>query len=157
MAYLLASVRIFTWLMIAPPFSPADGPHPAEGRAGGRAGHAVAPITGGAEIPGTTWACSWRCRPGLVGALMGFVTMLLFSAVAAAGSLIDLFGLLRHLGGVRPLNMTMNTIMGKFHAMLAMALLIVSAATCSSSAACSRPSPCCRSGSPSPCRPARRC
>lgn len=127
LAYLLASVRIFTWLMIAPPFAGRTVPTQLKAVLAVGLAMAVAPITGGATIPGTTLGLLLEIVGQVfIGALMGFVTMLLFSAVAAAGSLIDLFGGFAISAAFDPLNMTMNTIMGKFHAMLAMALLIVS-------------------------------
>ena len=59
----------------------------------------------------------------LVGAAMGFVTYLLFAAVAAAGSLIDVFGGFSLAQGFDPLSMNMNTVFGKFHQLLATVLL----------------------------------
>ena len=54
---------------------------------------------------------------------MGFVTYLLFAAVAAAGSLIDVFGGFSLAQGFDPLSMNMNTVFGKFHQLLATMLL----------------------------------
>ena len=62
----------------------------------------------------------------LIGLAMGFVTYLLFAAVAAAGSLIDVFGGFSLAQGFDPLAMTQNTVFGKFHQMLAMVLLFAS-------------------------------
>ncbi|TCI99280.1 flagellar biosynthetic protein FliR [Aeromicrobium sp. IC_218] len=127
LAYLLASVRIFTWLMIAPPFAGRTVPTQLKAVLAVALAMAVAPITGGATIPDTTLGLLLEIVGQVfIGGLMGFVTMMLFSAVAAAGSIIDLFGGFAISAAFDPLNMTMNTIMGKFHAMLAMALLIVS-------------------------------
>ena len=54
---------------------------------------------------------------------MGFVTYLLFAAIAAAGSLVDVFGGFSLAQGFDPLSMNMNTVFGKFHQMLATMLL----------------------------------
>jgi flagellar biosynthetic protein FliR len=61
----------------------------------------------------------------LIGAGMGFVTYLLFQAIATAGSLIDMFGGFALAQGFDPLELTMNTVFGKFHQMLATVLLFV--------------------------------
>ena len=57
---------------------------------------------------------------------MGFVTYLLLGAIAAAGSLIDVFGGFSLAQGFDPLSMNSNTVFGKFHQMLATVLLFVS-------------------------------
>jgi flagellar biosynthetic protein FliR len=54
---------------------------------------------------------------------MGFVTYLLFAAISAAGSLVDVFGGFSLAQGFDPLSMNMNTVFGKFHQMLAIMLL----------------------------------
>jgi flagellar biosynthetic protein FliR len=54
---------------------------------------------------------------------MGFVTYLLFAAVATAGSIVDMFGGFALAQGFDPLAMNMNTVFGKFHQMLATMLL----------------------------------
>jgi flagellar biosynthetic protein FliR len=59
----------------------------------------------------------------LVGVGMGFVTSLLFNAVAAAGSLIDVFGGFALAQAYDPISMRMNTVFGQFHQMLAFMLL----------------------------------
>jgi flagellar biosynthetic protein FliR len=126
LAYLLASVRIFTWLMIAPPFAGRTVPTQLKVVLAVGLAMAVAPLTGG-DVPESTPALLLEVLGQVfVGAIMGFVTMLLFSAVAAAGSIIDLFGGFAISQAFDPLNMTMNTIMGKFHSTLAVALLLVS-------------------------------
>ncbi len=57
---------------------------------------------------------------------MGFVTYLLLSAIAAAGSMIDLFGGFSIAQGFDPLGMNTNSVFGKFHQMLASVLLFAS-------------------------------
>jgi len=126
LAYLLASVRVFTWLMIAPPFAGRTVPTQLKVVLALGLSMAVAPMTGGGDVPGSTPALLVEVLGQVVvGAAMGFVTMLLFSAIAAAGSIIDLFGGFAISAAFDPLNMTMNTVMGKLHSMLATALLVV--------------------------------
>ena len=113
--------------MIAPPFAGRTVPTQLKVVLAVGLAMAVAPMTGGGEVPASTPALLVEVLgQGFIGALMGFVTMLLFSAVAAAGSILDLFVGFAISAAFDPLNMTMNTIMGKFHSMLASALLLVS-------------------------------
>jgi flagellar biosynthetic protein FliR len=87
---------------------------------------AVAPSISG-DIPVSFAALSVNVLTQvLVGAGMGFVTYLLFQAIATAGSLIDLFGGFALAQGFDPLGVTMNTVFGKFHQMLATMLLFAS-------------------------------
>jgi flagellar biosynthetic protein FliR len=59
----------------------------------------------------------------LIGLSLGFVTQLLLGAIAAAGSLIDVFGGFALAQAFDPLSMQMNTVFGKFHQLLATMLL----------------------------------
>jgi flagellar biosynthetic protein FliR len=89
-------------------------------------GLAFAAVPDGGQIP--VDAISLLLNVGtqvLVGVAMGFVTHLLLAAVAAAGSLIDVFGGFSLAQGFDPLSMNANTVFGKFHQMLATVLLFV--------------------------------
>jgi len=59
---------------------------------------------------------------------MGFVTYLLFAAIAAAGTLVDVFGGFSLAQGFDPLSMNMNTVFGKFHQLLATVLMFATGA-----------------------------
>jgi flagellar biosynthetic protein FliR len=125
-AYLLASVRIVAWLAIVPPFSSRAVPAMAKVVLSLGLAFAVAPSISG-DIPVSFAALSVNVLTQvLVGAGMGFVTYLLFQAIATAGSLIDLFGGFALAQGFDPLGVTMNTVFGKFHQMLATMLLFAS-------------------------------
>lgn len=126
-ALLLAAVRIVAWLSVVPPF--ASGGLPVTGKVVLSLGLAlaVAPNLAAGAVPSST--------PGLllsagaqvvIGAAMGYVTMLLFSAVAAAGSLIDVFGGFSLAAAYDPLSLNSNAVFGRFHQMLAVVLLMVS-------------------------------
>jgi flagellar biosynthetic protein FliR len=124
-AYLLASVRILAWLSVVPPFSGRTVPPMAKMVLG--LGLAFAAIPDGASIPLDTVGLMLNVfTQVLIGVAMGFVTQLLFSAIAAAGSLIDVFGGFSLAQGFDPLAMNSTTIFGKFHQMLATVLLFVS-------------------------------
>lgn len=125
-AYLLASVRIMAWLAIVPPFSSRAVPAMAKVVIALGLAFAVTPTVAG-DIPVGFAALAVNVvTQMLVGAGMGFVTYLLFQAIATAGSLIDMFGGFALAQGFDPLGLTMNTVFGKFHQMLATMLLFAS-------------------------------
>jgi flagellar biosynthetic protein FliR len=124
-AYLLASIRIVSWMAIVPLSAQAV---PAMAKVVLSLGLAFA-ITPGmtGDVPLSFWALAVNVvTQVLIGAGMGFVTYLLFQAIATAGSLIDVFGGFQLAQGFDPLGLTMNTVFGKFHQMLATMLLFAS-------------------------------
>ena len=64
----------------------------------------------------------------VVGASLGFLTRLLFSAVESAGALLDLFGGFSVALAYDPLSANTTSIFGKFYALLATTLLFASSA-----------------------------
>jgi flagellar biosynthetic protein FliR len=125
-AYLLASVRILAWFAVVPPFSSRVVPAMAKVVLSLGLAFAVSPALAG-DIPvGFAELAVNIVTQVLVGAGMGFVTYLLFQAIATAGSLIDLFGGFALAQGFDPLGLTMNTVFGKFHQMLATMILFAS-------------------------------
>lgn len=125
-AYLLASVRIVSWLAIVPPFSSRAVPSMAKVVLSLGLALAITPTMSGAIPVGFFELVINVVTQVLIGAGMGFVTYLLFQAVASAGSLIDMFGGFALAQGFDPLGLTMNTVFGKFHQMLATMLLFAS-------------------------------
>jgi flagellar biosynthetic protein FliR len=125
-AYLLASVRIVAWLAIVPPFSSRAVPAMAKVVLSLGLAFAVTPTIAGDVPVGFAALAVNVVTQVLVGAGMGFVTYLLFQAIATAGSLIDMFGGFALAQGFDPLGLTMNTVFGKFHQMLATMLLFAS-------------------------------
>ncbi len=124
-AFLLASVRIVAWLAVVPPF--AGRSVPATAKVVLAVGLAFAVVPDGDAIPLDTVSLLFNVGTQvLVGLALGFVTHLLLAAVAAAGSLIDVFGGFSLAQGFDPLSMNTNTVFGKFHQMLAVVLLFVS-------------------------------
>jgi flagellar biosynthesis protein FliR len=125
--FLLASVRIISWLVVVPPFASRSIPTMAKVVLAVGLSFAVAPSVAGSGVPLST--------PGLIvnvltqvliGVGMGFVTALLLGAISAAGSLIDVFGGFSLAQGFDPLGMNTNTVFGTFHQLLATALLFAS-------------------------------
>ena len=87
---------------------------------------AVAPVGGAAGVPtGSVELVVVALTQVAVGLALGFVTSLILGAIAAAGSLVDVFGGFSLAQGFDPLNMQMNTVFGKFHSLLATVLLFV--------------------------------
>ncbi|MBA2955764.1 type III secretion protein [Nocardioides sp. MAH-18] len=121
-AFLLASVRIMAWLAVVPPFSGRTIPTLAKVVLG--LGLAFAAVPNGDQIPLDTFGLLMNVLTQvLIGVAMGFVTYLLLGAVAAAGSLVDVFGGFSLAQGFDPMSMNTNTVFGKFHQSLATALL----------------------------------
>lgn len=126
-AYLLASVRILAWLAVVPPFSGRSVPSMAKVVIG--LGLAFAAVPDGNNISLDTLGLLLNVfTQVLIGLAMGFVTQLLFAAIGAAGSLIDVFGGFSITPAFDPLSMNTNTVFGKFHQMLATVLFFVSGA-----------------------------
>lgn len=126
-ALLLASVRVVAWLAVVPPFSTRGIPAMAKVVLALGLSFAVAPTLAEQALPSSTPDLVMATLSQVViGLGMGYVTMLLFSAIGAAGSLIDLFGGFAIASAWDPLSMNTNTVFGRFHQMLATALLLVS-------------------------------
>lgn len=127
LAYLLAAVRIIAWLIVVPPFSTRSVPIMAKVVLSLGLAFAVAPALAADRLPVTTPQLMLVVLTQVViGLGMGFVTMLLFAAVAAAGALVDSFGGFALVSAFDPLSMNTNTIFGKWHQWLFSALLLVS-------------------------------
>jgi flagellar biosynthesis protein FliR len=123
-AYLLASVRIVAWLAIVPPFAGRSVPVMAKVVLSLGLSFVVAPqLAEGGISMGNAELLVNVVTQVLIGTAMGFVTYLLFAAVAAAGSLVDVFGGFSLAQGFDPLSMNMNTVFGKLHQMLAVMIL----------------------------------
>jgi len=127
MAYLLASVRIVAWLAVVPPFSSRSIPSMAKVVMALGLSFVVAPSLATGHLPASTPELLLVVLTQVVVGLgMGFVTMLLFSAVSTAGALVDVFGGFALAAAFDPLSMNQNTIFGKWHQWLATTLLLVS-------------------------------
>lgn len=124
LTYLLASLRIVAWLFLVPPFSTRGVPATAKVVLAGGLSFGLAPAVVAAGVPtGGVSLLVVALTQVAVGLTLGFVTQLLLGAIAAAGSLIDVFGGFALAQGFDPLSMNMNTVFGKFHQMLAIMLL----------------------------------
>ena len=124
LAYLLASLRIGAWLFLVPPFAGRTIPIPAKVVLAVGLSFAVGPsVTAGGIPTGELELLVVAFTQVLIGVSLGFVAMMLLAAIAAAGSLIDVFGGFALATGFDPLSQNMNTIFGKFHQLLATMML----------------------------------
>lgn len=123
-AYLLASVRILSWLAVVPPFAGRSVPGMAKMVIALGLGLAATPSAAGISTDTVDLVVDVGTQV-VIGLSMGFVTHLLFAAVAAAGALIDVFGGFSLAQGFDPLSMNSSTVIGKVHQLLATTLLFV--------------------------------
>lgn len=125
--YVLTSVRLVAWLMVAPPFSSKAVPTLAKTLLALGLAFAVVPGMATSEVPqDAVTLAAIALQEALIGASMGFVTYLVFAAVQAAGDLIDVFGGFTLAAAFDPLSQNMNSVHGKLFSMLGMMLLFTS-------------------------------
>jgi flagellar biosynthetic protein FliR len=92
-AVMLAGVRMVAFIVIAPPFSSNAFPLRVKGILALGLALAVSPVVApGYVSPDTGGFIVALVLEFVVGAVLGFLVMLVFSAVQSAGNLIDLFG-----------------------------------------------------------------
>lgn len=124
LAYLMASLRIIAWLMLVPPFAGRTIPVLAKVVLSIGLSFAVAPSVVEAGVPTDAVALVVVALTQVaIGLLIGFVTMLLLSAISAAGTFIDVFGGFSMAQAFDPMTQSSNTVFGKFHSLLASMLL----------------------------------
>jgi flagellar biosynthetic protein FliR len=124
LAYLLASLRIGAWLFLVPPFAGRTIPLTAKVMLALGLAFAVGPSIAAAGVPtGSLQLLVVAVTQVLIGVALGFVASMILGAIAAAGSLIDVFGGFALATAFDPLSMQMNTIFGKFHQLLATMIL----------------------------------
>lgn len=126
-AVMLASVRITTFLVIAPPFSTNAFPLRIKGMLGIGLALAVAPrVTPGYRSPDTAGFIIGLLSELVTGALLGFLVMIVFSAIQSAGNLVDLFGGFQLAQGYDPQMMINGAQFARLYQMTALALLFAS-------------------------------
>ncbi len=126
MAFLLASLRIVAWLFVAPPFNTRSIPTMAKVVLSVGLALVVSGTIADDRLPSTTPELIFAAvTQVLIGLAMGFVVMLLFSAVSMAGAMIDNFGQFAMVSAYDPLAMNNNSVFGRFYQWLATVLLVV--------------------------------
>jgi flagellar biosynthetic protein FliR len=125
--YLLVMLRITAWLVIAPPFSHKAIPAQVKALSGLGLTLAVGASmdfsTVSLETGPLVTAAVWQV---FVGAALGFCCYLVFAAVEAAGSFIDLFGGFQLSSGYDPLMQSGAAVFGRLYQMTALVLLFAS-------------------------------
>src|SRR3954468_12435662 len=125
--YLLASLRIIAWLYLVPPFSGRTIPTPAKVVLSIGLSFAVAPSVVAVGVPtASVELVVTALTQVLIGVTLGFIAQLILGAIAAAGSLVDLFGGFSLAAAYDPLNVQMNSVFGRFHQLLATMILFTS-------------------------------
>lgn len=121
---LLAVARVVAWLVLVPPFSTRAVPAPVKGMVALALALPVAPRLA-TDLPDLTLPAvlGQVAVQVFTGAALGFVTLLVFSAVQAAGDLIDVFGGFSLAQAFDPLSQSGNSVFGRFHQLLATVLL----------------------------------
>lgn len=126
-AVMLAGVRMVAFLVIAPPFSYNAIPVRIKGMLAVALAFAVSPrVTQGYVSLDTAGFFGAVVLEVVVGAVLGFLVFVIFSAVQAAGGLIDLFGGFQLAQAFDPLAMIDGAQFTKLFQMTALALLFAS-------------------------------
>jgi flagellar biosynthetic protein FliR len=126
-AVLLAGVRMVAFLVIAPPFSFNAFPLRIKGMLAVGLALAVAPrVVPGYASPDTGGFILALLLEILVGGVLGFLVLVVFSAIQSAGNLIDLFGGFQLAQGFDPQSMVNGAQFTRLYQMTALALLFAS-------------------------------
>ena len=126
-ALLLGTARAAGFVMLAPPFNSRSIPAPVKGALAmalslllsARIAPSLPEITGGFLVVAAITEV-------VIGAALGFIVQVLFTAVQMAGDLIDLTGGFSLQPAYDPLAMTNNSSVGRLHYLLATTLLFTS-------------------------------
>ncbi len=122
--FVLALVRATAWVLVAPPFSTRGIPARVKVGIAAALALAAAPHAAAAELPLSTGGFVGALIAQVtVGLLLGFLTMMLFAALQAAGSLIDLFAGYSIASIYDPLSDASAAVFGRFYNLVAVTLL----------------------------------
>lgn len=121
---LLVSTRIFAWSVIAPPIATGGVPRVVKVMLSVGIGLALVPqAKAHAPAPEATAVIFAVVEQVMIGASLGFLTRMLFSAVEAAGSMIDLFGGFSLSASYSPLTATTTSVFGQLYSLLTTVLI----------------------------------
>jgi flagellar biosynthetic protein FliR len=123
-ALLLAAARIMAWAVVAPPLATGGVPHPVKVVVSVALGLVMVPLVR-TELPPleTVSIVGAVLEQVLIGAGLGFATRMLFAAVEAAGSLLDLFGGFSVATAYDPMSGAASSIFGRFYGLLCTVLI----------------------------------
>ncbi|NKX53637.1 flagellar biosynthetic protein FliR [Arthrobacter mobilis] len=126
-AVMLAGVRMVAFLVVAPPFSYGAIPARIKAMLGVGLALAVSPqVTAGYESLDTAGYFGALVLEVLTGAVLGFLVLVVFSAVQSAGHLVDLFGGFSMAQAFDPQSLVNGAQFTKLFQMTALALLFAS-------------------------------
>jgi flagellar biosynthetic protein FliR len=126
-AVALAGVRMIAFLVVAPPFSFNAFPLRIKGMLAIGLALAVAPrVVPGYVSPDTGGFILALLLEIVVGGVLGFLVLVVFSAIQSAGNLIDLFGGFQLAQGFDPQSMVNGAQFTRLYQMTALALLFAS-------------------------------
>lgn len=123
---MLAGVRIAAFLSVAPPFSQRAIPGQVKAMLALGLALAVAPRLDPVAADGTGRFVVALLLQAVVGAALGFLVLLVFSAVQSAGTLIDLFGGFQMAAAFDPMSQTSGAQFQRLYQMTALVLLFAS-------------------------------
>jgi flagellar biosynthetic protein FliR len=128
-ALLLSSIRILAWVSVAPPFATSGLPRAVKTALAVALALAIT-STAAAHAPPAQVAplLGSGVEQVIVGGALGFSTRLVFTAIEAAGGLIDLFGGFSLASAYDPLSLSQNSVFARFYSLLYTTLLFVTPA-----------------------------
>jgi flagellar biosynthesis protein FliR len=123
-AIMLGSVRAGAWLIICPPFNSGLIPMQIKALLSVALALPMAPYLT-AQVPSlqTSAIIASAVLQFFIGAALGFITYLFFSAIQAAGDLLDVFGGFTLAMAYDPLSKAQSSIFGRFYNLVAVTLL----------------------------------
>jgi flagellar biosynthesis protein FliR len=126
-AVMLGAARAGAWMMLCPPFNSRLIPGPVKALLSVGLTLPMAPYLK-ASIPSieTSAIIASAALQVFIGAALGFITLMLFAAVQAAGDLLDVFGGFTLAMAYDPLSQSQSSIFGRFYNLVAVTLLFAS-------------------------------
>jgi flagellar biosynthetic protein FliR len=124
--FVLALVRASAWLLLTPPFATRAIPAQVKVGLSASLAFAAAPTIKATPPSSTAGLIGMLLLQVAIGAALGFLAMLLLSAITTAGTLIGLVSGLNTPPSLDPLGLSQESVVGNFFQMILNALLVVS-------------------------------
>jgi flagellar biosynthetic protein FliR len=126
-AIMLGAARAGAWMLLCPPFNSRLIPGPIKALLSVGLALPMSPYLK-TSIPSieTSDIIASAALQVFIGAALGFITLMLFAAVQAAGDLLDVFGGFTLAMAYDPLSQSQSSIFGRFYNLVAVTLLFAS-------------------------------